>query len=151
MPMPRWDKILVHHSAGKDTRELQYDDIERYHERVRGWADIGYHRVVERVEDAYVTIYARPLWRPGAHCPGQNSKAIGWCLVGDFTKDSPPGDQLIEAARGIAEMILVLGLDHDIAKTVQPHRAFKATQCPGNSFPMDRLHRLIAALLAAAK
>ena len=131
---PTWTHILIHHSAGDDARSLDLEAIRHWHVDGRGWSDIGYHAVVERVGDAYVAVMGRPLVRAGAHCPGMNRRAIGVCLVGDFTSAPPPAEQLEVAADLVAGLCHVARISPE---DVRPHRDFKNTACPGAVFPWE--------------
>lgn len=144
MPRPRWERILVHHSAGPDTSAVDTAAIDRQH-RAQGWRAIGYHWVVERIDGDWHAVMGRPLHWEGSHCPGQNQRAIGVCLIGDFTEEAPPTRQLEVAA------LLIAGLCHAClipSGQVRAHREFRATECPGKSFPIEDLRRRVADLLA---
>lgn len=139
-PVTRWRRILVHHSAGVDTRECEAHGIRRYHVEARGWRDCGYHFLVERVGEGWVALMGRPLHWEGSHCPGQNREAIGVCFIGDFDEEGPPEQALDVGARLIAGLCAVLGIPLD---EIHPHRAYRATECPGAAFPLERLRHLV--------
>lgn len=136
MTAPRWERVLVHHSASQDHDARDLDAIRRHHVQVNGWADIGYHVVVERVLGRYVALDGRPLWRPGAHCPGRNRDSIGVCFVGDFSLTSPTAEQLDAGAARIGDLCRIYGIP---LERIEPHRAHRATECPGLRFPMADL------------
>lgn len=124
--------VIVHHSAGADTDEIEYQRIRWYHRYVRGWRDIGYHRIYERIKGQWLAVAGRPLNMSGAHCPGYNAKSVGVCFVGDFTAEKPDTFQLAVGARDIAGLCDVLGIP---TENIIPHRAVRATACPGDAFP----------------
>lgn len=141
---PTWNKILVHHSASKDGAALDFDAIRRHHIQVNGWSDVGYHFLVEQIGEGARVLMGRPLYREGSHCPGQNQEAVGVCFIGDFTETPPSPSMLAEGAR------LIAGLSHALKippGEVYPHRRFRATECPGNSFPLEELRRRVSDLL----
>lgn len=139
--MPNWKRILVHHSAAPDKAGyLDFDGIRRHHIETNGWADIGYHFIVEHVGTGYRAIAARPLTESGAHCPGQNSVAIGVCFVGNFMDSPPPHEQLVEGSKLIAGLCLLAGID---PVEIEPHKKFRSTECPGDKFPMDELRTMV--------
>lgn len=135
--MPTWKRILIHHSASPDKSSyLDFDQIRRYHIEHNGWSDIGYHFIVESVGESIRVIAARPLYLSGAHCPGQNSTAIGICFVGNYTTAPPSDAMLKEGARFIAGLCHVLRID---PTEIKPHREYRSTECPGDKFPMSEL------------
>lgn len=72
--------IVIHHSA--TDRGVTTEQIRRHHIDANGWADIGYHWVIEgdgRVHPG------RPEERTGAHAVGHNLRSVGVCVVGDNT------------------------------------------------------------------
>lgn len=142
MNMPAWRYVVVHHSAGPDTDWCEAELYRRDH-RARGWADLAYHGVVELIGDAYQFIGGRPLNRPGAHCKGHNSEALGICLVGDFS-EWPPLDAMLEvAAAHIAGWLDAFGLTGDVEGLVRRHRDLRPTACPGAAFPIDQLRHMV--------
>lgn len=139
-----WTHIVVHHSAGHDTDALDTAGIRRFHERDRGWRDIGYHFLVERVGDYYTSVSGRPLTLKGSHEPKANSTGIGVCFVGNFSLHPMPHEQVEAGAQLIAGLVLLLGgagSEREVAGKIKPHRHYKATECPGKDFPLDTLVR----------
>lgn len=136
----RWERVLIHHSAGPDTDGLEVDNYRDYHVRVRGWRDLGYHVVVERIAGGYEVILGRPLNMTGAHCPGQNTRAIGVCFAGNFEAEPPPRAMLEAAAPVLAGLMDVAEIP---TSEIRRHSDYWATACPGASFPMDLLRSLV--------
>lgn len=140
----RWTRVLVHHSATHDGDGLDYRSIRSYHVDHQGWQDIGYHAVVERVGDRVFTIPGRPTTMVGSHCPGQNSTALGICLVGNFDL-APPSEALLEeAAETIAGWVARFGI---AVGEIRAHREFKSTDCPGAHFPLADLRQRVARIV----
>lgn len=54
-------------------------EIRRWHVEEHGWADIGYHYVID-VDGTVAT--GRDINRAGAHVAGHNANSIGICLIG---------------------------------------------------------------------
>lgn len=125
---PVWRRIIVHHSASEDGDARDATAIWRFHVEERGWASVGYHGVVERIGNIYQFVSGRSLAMPGAHCPGQNELALGLCLVGDFTKQPPPMDQMRVAAEVCADWC---GRFDIPSEEIHPHNRYRATLCPG--------------------
>ena len=129
-----WERIVIHHTAGADRAGLEAEAIRQFHMGERGWSDIGYHFLVERVGAAYWVLCGRPLHHVGAHVRGKNRGSIGVALVGDFT-DSPPGSEQLEvAARLVAGLLTALEIP---IREVCGHASLSnnPTECPGAWFP----------------
>lgn len=134
--MPHWQGIIVHHSEGHDASGLNTDDIRRYHKTELGWQDIGYHFLVEKVEEGYELIGGRPLDMNGAHCPGSNATHVGVCLVGNFNLAAPPTAQLDAAARYIRGLMAALDIPR---QEIFLHREKGNTDCPGRFFEKEMI------------
>lgn len=143
MSSPAWQKIIVHHSGGADSNGADTKSIARFHVRQKGWAAIGYHAVVELYAGRYLVFDGRPTTQEGSHAKFQNRVALGICLVGDFTREPPPAEQVRAAAEQCARWCAKFGISPD---EILPHRDFKATICPG-LVPVDEIRRLTAELL----
>jgi hypothetical protein len=129
--------IVLHHSAGVDHPTLpDFDSIRNYHMKTRGYRDIGYHWVVEKVRNVLVAKKGRPEKDDAAACPGMNTRAIHICCVGNFMVETPTP----ELYRFVA------GLCKDIAtrwpiKYIGGHRDYYATACPGQKFDVEMVRK----------
>lgn len=130
--------ITVHHSAmpapGRGQAGGQLRSIQRVHQDDQGWADIGYHFLIDPEGNVWE---GRRLGVQGAHAgsSGANVGNIGVCLLGNFDIGSVPGAQ----ARALDELLDALtdwfGLR---CSDVWPHKHYKtSTACPGRD--LDRL------------
>lgn len=115
--------LIVHHSA------LPLSDgpraIQVLHMSNRGYADIGYHFLIDDNGQLYA---GRDLGVRGAHTGGANTGSVGVCLLGNFEQLPPPGAQL-DALQGlVADLTARYGLTH-----LAGHRDFQPdeTVCPG--------------------
>lgn len=133
--MIRWSEVVIHHSGTRDGVVLDLAAIRRYHisprPEGRGWLDIGYHFVCELIGSTYEIVAGRPLDMIGAHAPGHNATAIGFCLVGDFTLAEPPVEQTRVAARHLRALLEEFSIRRD---SVLLHREVRTTDCPGARF-----------------
>lgn len=134
MSAPTWTHILIHHSAGPDSDSAETIAYRKYHKDVRGWQDIGYHFVVEKLAGEWVAIAGRSLRLAGAHCPGMNSRAIGVCLAGNFEESRPPAGQLERAARLVADLCHGLYIP---VEQIERHLDHRQTACPGKHFDIE--------------
>ncbi|MCB1033865.1 MAG: N-acetylmuramoyl-L-alanine amidase [Acidobacteria bacterium] len=134
-----WKGVVIHHSASPDAPGVDAEMFRVWHQ-ARGWRDIGYHFIVEKVGQFYEVVAGRPLWMVGSHCPGKNRTHLGVCLAGDFMVEGPPEEQLRLAASHVAGLVVAFGMGRD---SVEPHhdaaRPDRPTECPGDGFPWRTL------------
>ena len=135
-PMLRPKYITVHH----DGLEQPFTSSSKYEARARlrwvltghqgrGWADIGYHYVVDRSGNVW---QCRDLTRwQGAHVSGNNEHNIGVMCLGNFVVQKPTSDQV----EGLNHVVSTLRAAYRIpASNVRTHREWKGahTACPGD-------------------
>lgn len=138
-----WEYVIVHHSAGGDDNGLQFDDERDFHILIKEWKDIGYHFVNELIEDDIINVVARPLTMRGAHCGGMNSKAMGFCFLGNFEEKRGPSDRrILEATRRV--IVPFMHIFQIPIENVGPHSRYNNTACPGKYFRWDKLIAEIA-------
>jgi N-acetylmuramoyl-L-alanine amidase len=115
--------LAVHHSAlppGKGPAEIQ-----ALHQGTRGFADIGYHFLI----DADGTLFeGRELRVRGAHVGGHNSGTVGVCMLGNFETSQPTLAQIAALGALAAALREAFHLAH-----LAGHRDFAGsrTVCPG--------------------
>ena len=83
-------RVTVHHTSGHPQTGLSQGisamrGIQSFHQNGRGWADIGYHFVLDSEGRIYE---GRPADTVGAHAGGANTGNIGIALMGDYN-DKP--------------------------------------------------------------
>jgi len=152
-----WTEVVWHHSAGPDGDIRDTENIRKYHMsyRIDGntvtekeflyridkkdgklfewpWKDIAYHFLVERVNFDYQIILGRPLSMVGSHCVGENTKAIGICLIGNFDIKAPNDEHIKKAIEFAKELNEKLGLKPE---NHHYHNEFANKTCPGSKFP----------------
>lgn len=131
-------RITVHHTAGPcfwddspagAAREIK--NIQSYHQNSRGWADIGYHFLIDRAGNIW---QGRHLRYQGAHTSGTlNEGNIGIALLGNFSKQKPTRAQLESLSALLAKLCEVYNLS---ARDIYTHGelarfANRSTSCPG--------------------
>jgi hypothetical protein len=95
--------------------------------RQRGWADIGYHYIIDR---AGRVIEGRPVQYQGAHVSENNEHNLGIMLLGNFDQQSPSSAQVNAAHAFIRQMLA----QHRVSTSrLYTHRELKPTACPGRS------------------
>lgn len=139
-------RIIVHHSATKDSGTVSWNAIRRFHVGTNGWRDIGYHFGVERVTDgagqsSVEVLLGRPWTEPGAHTVGHNADSLGVCVVGDFDAGPVPADVWEKTVQLVAGLCLRLNIG---VEQIFGHRNFAKKTCPGNLFDVDALRSAVA-------
>jgi len=132
-------KLVVHCSDTEDGPGQSVEAIRRYHVEHNGWADIGYHFLIERVGDGIVLEPGRPPTQQGAHCRagGRNHDSLGVCIVGEFDEDPPAPELMRCVLDGLALLAFAFGV---AAAEVYGHREFEdAKTCPGRRWNLDVL------------
>ncbi len=128
--------IIVHCTAtrpewwsGKRTSE-KVAEIKRWHVEGNGWADIGYHYLIDR--DGTVA-NGRPVSRTGAHVAGHNTGTIGISLFGGH--GSAETDAFVDnftLAQDTALRLLLNQLREKYGDvSVTGHNEYAAKACPG--------------------
>jgi hypothetical protein len=141
---------MLHHSATGPG--MTVEDIRREHVRLNGWLDIGYHYVLVRGADGHGYLKAgRPDSMDGAHAGagavdrvtglGWNREALGLCVVGYFHPGSPLSEHMSAMLFGdltaaVRHVMTKYGIRAD---HLLRHRDVRATACPGDWFPWERL------------
>lgn len=155
------DKILVHHTDTANSTDYSQAhayalarSIQNYHMDSNGWSDTGQHFTVSR--GGFITegrhnslskLTAGSGMVVGAHCPGQNDKAIGIENEGTYMTVTPPAalyNKLVDLCAYICQQ-------YGIAATrIYGHRDFLATDCPGDVLysMLPQLRTDVAAKLA---
>lgn len=91
-PMRQIRRITIHHTGPpKPFWGHSYSDVAKeirriqlFHQRDRGWADIGYHFLLDRRGNVW---QGRPLRYQGAHAGGSANRGnIGVVVLGDYTR-----------------------------------------------------------------
>jgi N-acetyl-anhydromuramyl-L-alanine amidase AmpD len=140
MKLKTLNKVVIHHSASEDGTEPNIEQIREWH-KAKGWADIGYHYVIERVHGKLQMLSGRPANLVGAHAKGANSDSIGVCLVGNFSI-KPPDDALLDFAA--AHVAGLVWWKYNLF-TLKPHREVGSTKtdCPGKLFPWEKFVNMV--------
>jgi len=147
----KWEKVILHHTWKPSLADWERNPnggywmnvIDRFH-RSKGWKGVGYHFVV--MPDGLIFV-GRGLNETGAHTVGQNEKAIGVCLLGNFDEET------VEEAQWISMKFLIAWLLHRFNLTPQHlffHRQFANKTCPGKRLNLDDIRIVIAKTLPEA-
>jgi N-acetylmuramoyl-L-alanine amidase len=123
------ERVIVHHSGGASGN---VEIFRKQHIEVNGWQDVGYHFIIANgrgAGDGEIQ-HGRSVKFAGAHCPSQNSRSIGVCLVGDFTGSYGPSTR---QRTSLVELLTALCLVYDLdpSQDISDHNDFRPTDCPG--------------------
>lgn len=119
------DFIAMHHAQASNCTVY---DIDRWHKN-NGWSGIGYHFFVRKNGEIY---RGRPQNTVGAHVQGMNSRSIGICAEGDFTKETMSEIQ----KRAICELLVYLKNNFYPDAQIKGHGEIGNSDCPGGNFPL---------------
>ncbi|MHC4960341.1 MAG: peptidoglycan recognition protein family protein [Planctomycetota bacterium] len=131
-PMGSVRYITVHHEGSHvrtltdlhETAEL-LERLRRYQVNQLGWADIGYHYVIDRTGRVWTA--RLPDWQ-GAHVRNNNPNNLGVMVLGNFEKQQPTEAQLAMLPSVIGQ----LRREHNVPReNVKTHREWVVTACPG--------------------
>jgi len=129
---PRTEQIIIHHTESGDVSAAT---VHQWH-LDRGWSGIGYHYLIHgdgRIERG------RPEWAVGAHAKPANYNGIGVCFAGSFMGGNEPTQAALDAA---GELVRAIRSRYGEIP-VRRHRDVDDTDCPGDSFPWEKLSAAI--------
>jgi hypothetical protein len=125
--------VVIHHSevppACYTKREctLAMQHIQNMHLEYKGWPDISYNFAVGGDGNVYE---GRGWSQVGAYTPGYDKDSIGICLIGNWTEETPPQNQL-----DAAQELIQYGVDQGMINPdymVLGHREISEVECPGD-------------------
>ena len=145
-PSCKWRYIIIHHSATEEGDAYYFNILHRR----RGWNEIGYDFVIDNgtkgKQDGGIEV--SPRWtnqENGAHCHASdmNSKGIGICLVGNFSKEQVSEKQMAS----LVYLVNVLKKYYSIPTShIMGHGQVPGarTECPGKYFPWRDFKKRLA-------
>ena len=123
------NKIIIHCTATPEGRQIDIDDVRRWHIEERGWSDVGYHFFF--FLDGTIQV-GRPLERSGAHTRGHNTDSIGIAYVGGMSADGeqsiPKDTRTEEQKESLVDLLCELRLYY--GGIIYGHRDFSSKACP---------------------
>lgn len=123
--------LCIHHSA--TPANIAIERVAQYHitadpsRNKEAWPGIGYHFYVKPDGAIYMT---NRLETVSYHVYGNNERAVGICVSGDFTRAVPTVEQINSTAHLVAWLMQELNIPE---QNVLGHREFPQndTSCPG--------------------
>jgi N-acetylmuramoyl-L-alanine amidase len=143
----RWKYIIVHNSGTRQGNARIFDYYHRYVRRMPN--GLAYHFVIGNGTSSgngQVEIgnrWARQLNGGHVHSDYLNYISIGICLVGDFNRDLPTKAEYEALDELIRYLRRRVGKVDGRYSIVRGHKEInpRPTDCPGNRFPLNWLHR----------
>ncbi|MCA8962387.1 MAG: N-acetylmuramoyl-L-alanine amidase [Planctomycetes bacterium] len=139
--MGKVQAITIHHTGEAGSPDVE--DVgevreylrrqQRYAQRQRGWADIGYHFLIDPHGEVWE---GRPLRFQGAHAgnPRLNKGNIGIAVIGNFQRSKPTTAQLATLERLLLQLCRTHHVQLDRVYTHSERRVsggLADTVCPG--------------------
>lgn len=133
-PMSGISRITVHHegstpfaATAQSAVAQRLESTRRAHVNANGWADIGYHYVVDPSGRVWE---ARPVALQGAHVKDNNEHNLGIMVLGNFEEQTPTPAALKSLNDFVVRM---MGKYRVPVARVYTHQELKPTACPGRS------------------
>ena len=132
-PMGQINRITVHHDGMSAFYATDQASAMRRIENIRrahlgnGWADIGYHYVIDPSGRVYE---ARPINLQGAHVKDNNPGNLGVMVLGNFEKQRPS-----PAAQQSLDNFLADRMTYYNVRVTRlyTHKELRPTACPGRA------------------
>lgn len=147
-------RITVHHDGmapvalrGQSDAARRIESIRSSHVNARGFADIGYHYVIDPTGRVWE---GRPSWKQGAHVKDQNEHNIGILVLGNFDLQRPTP----QALASLDSFLAMQMQKHRVTiSRVYTHQEIGASGCPGRNLQqyMEQTRRSGGRLALAAR
>lgn len=119
-------EIIVHCTATREGTPVSVEQIRQWH-RQRGFADIGYHYVIDLNGGIHK---GRDIDKVGAHCLNHNANSIGVVYVGGLDAHGKAKDTRTEAQKiALVNLLKALKVNYPKA-TIHGHRDYARKDCP---------------------
>lgn len=133
-PMNGIQTITVHHDGmspeiirSQAEAASRLELIRSSHVDSRGWADIGYHLIVDPQGRIW---QGRPMNLQGAHVKDNNPHNLGVLVMGNFEEQHPTREALAMLDQLLANQSVV----HRVPlRAIRTHQEWASTACPGRN------------------
>ncbi|CAN5827972.1 hypothetical protein BH11PLA1_BH11PLA1_01100 [soil metagenome] len=150
-PIGQITRITVHHdgmntftTSGQGDAARRLEQIRGSHVNARGWADIGYHYVIDPAGRVWA---ARDTRYQGAHVKFKNEGNLGVMCMGNYDRQAVSSGTLGTLSRFLAAQQRFYSVP---TARVFTHRELDATECPGTSLQREMVKmRMRGGTLAA--
>lgn len=133
-PMNGVREITIHHdgmnpftSMSQSASAKRIESIRRVHVNANGWADIGYHFIIDPSGRVW---QGRPLTLQGAHVKYNNPHNIGVMMLGNYEQQTPTTASLHTLDNFVAQLMRLYRVP---VSKVYTHRELRPTMCPGRN------------------
>lgn len=134
LPMNGIRRITVHHDGMppvslNSTNQVasRIEQFRRAHVMGRGWADLGYHYVIDPSGRVWE---GRSIRWQGAHVKDQNENNLGILVMGNFQVQTPTHAALASLDKFVASQMQRYNVSIGAVRT---HQERAASECPGRS------------------
>lgn len=128
------NRLTIHHdgmppAALRSTRDvaMRLEQIRAAHVNGRGWADIGYHYIIDPSGRVWE---GRNIYYQGAHVKDQNENNLGVLVLGNFQVQRPSAQALNTLDRFVSVQMQRYNIPLSRVKT---HKELAQTDCPGRN------------------
>lgn len=133
-PMNGVRRITIHHDGMPPVTMRAVGDvgarieqIRQSHVAGRGWADIGYHYVIDPQGRVWE---GRAIRYQGAHVKDQNENNLGILVLGNFDRQQPTSAQIQALDRFVVAQMQRYRIN---LRDVRTHQERAPTECPGRN------------------
>jgi N-acetylmuramoyl-L-alanine amidase len=139
--------VIWHHSLTADGNVVDTQAIRRYHVDIKGWLDIGYHYLIEKINDQWEILKGRMDNEDGAHCIAFNNDSLGICVVGNFDLAVPEPDLWKLMVRFQRSLLYTHRIPREKVmghwETYQWRGVPVEKSCPGTRFLMTEFRKML--------
>lgn len=133
-PMNGISRITIHHdgmtaftSTGQSAAASRLESIRNSHVNARGWADIGYHYIVDPAGRVWE---GRPINLQGAHVADNNEHNLGIMVMGNYDQQAPSN----ASVKSLDDFVTAMMHRYQVpVNRVYTHQEIRPTACPGRS------------------
>ena len=133
-PMHGVSRITIHHDGmtpfidiSRTVAARRIESIRRVHVNTNGWADIGYHYIIDPAGRIWE---GRPISLQGAHVKYNNPHNVGVMVLGNYEKQSPTNASLHALDGFVARLMRFYRVP---VSRVYTHQELRPTMCPGRN------------------
>lgn len=124
------NEVILHCTATLASQVVTMEQIRRWHVAENGWADVGYHYVIDQQGNV---MRGRKVSQQGAHCKGHNQTSIGICYIGGLDDDTAtPADTRTPAQKkAMVELVKSIMWEFGLRpEHIHCHNEFSNRACP---------------------
>jgi len=136
--------IIVHHTATPE-EGWTLERVRSFHVEDRGWAEVGYHYVIETSPVLTLRV-GRRADKMGAHARGANQGTLAISVIGNYASEEIRGEVLCFLSAAIADLCISYGVSVDNVRGHSEVTPPGYTLCPG--FSMTKVRARVTEILS---